>query len=155
MLCENCKQITIDPKRMTARPSRQRNFDTDWAGKYEVGKTRVDQYPDFIVLKVSGDAGCDLCSSLRQRLLQDFDQNPPQMKVSGAGVDIEWDELFAEIEDEEVEKGEWNHVLEISLSIWNRYGNAESLMFLVGNGDHVVSRVIYYDIEADEGIADH
>jgi hypothetical protein len=151
--CEDCSKIIIDPKKLTKRPRLQpAGFkgilrDND---QYAVG-TRSDFYPDFPALKKSGEAGCDLCISLRERIVRDFQERPPKMREPNASLDAEvWPEEwnFADDDEEKTEKGEWTGELEILATVGNLV--PERLIFKIWHPEHVIMRRIDYDIQADE-----
>jgi hypothetical protein len=153
-LCEDCSKIIIDPKKLTKRPRLQPSGfkgiirDND---QYAAG-TRYDLYPDFPTLKKSGEAGCDLCIPLRERIMHDFHEKPPKMREPKASLDAEvWPEdwNFANEEEEGVvEKDEWNGELEILATVGNLV--PERLIFKIWHPEHVIMRRIDYDIQADE-----
>jgi hypothetical protein len=70
MLCDDCSQITIDPRKITG--------DLDSINsQYQTGTglLRFDQYPEFPLLKASGEAGCQLCISLRDEIMRYVESN--------------------------------------------------------------------------------
>jgi len=73
------------------------------------------------------------------------------MRGSKASLDAEfWPEEwnFADDEEEDTEKGEWNGELEILATVGNLV--PERLIFKIWHPEHVIMRRIDYDIQADE-----
>jgi hypothetical protein len=72
MLCDDCSQIIIDPRQITGKP-------ISIIEGYSTGRPRSDRYPEFPALKASGEAGCQLCTSIRDEILRyiEGDVGPP------------------------------------------------------------------------------
>jgi hypothetical protein len=70
MLCDDCSQIIIDPRQLTYELGHKN-------GGYLTGTglLRFDQYPEFPVLKASGEAGCQLCISIRDEIMRYIKNN--------------------------------------------------------------------------------
>ena len=155
-LCEDCKSIVIDPSKIIETKgfnATGREY-LNSAGRYEVGKVRFDQYPSFPALEASGDSGCELCISLRRRFLQDFEETPPKIKFYDPIWD-DWNLLDDDdkaAEPEGAQKSEWDGELEVSAPLIVFQKVINRIVFHIGHKDHVISRSIAYDIQADKGI---
>jgi hypothetical protein len=86
--------------------------------------------------------------------LQDFEETPPKIK----SYDPVWDGWnLSEDEDkaaelEAAQKLEWDDELEISAPLIVFQKVINRMVFHIGHKDHVISRSIAYDIQADKGI---